>query len=135
MCFCTDLFHGECVRNIIEFKNKIAAAMAPRKDDRKVLNFGGVTLRRSDVERLKNPEELNDIIIEFFFEYLTLQVNESMKRTPPPLLLVGPVQTYWLLHCPPDSLQDSIKPLSLPEREVVIFFSVRQLFFLLPIEF
>lgn len=100
--------------------------MAPANGEQKVLNFGGVTLRRSDVERLAHPEELNDQIIEFFFEHLTAQVNESTARTlehtPPPLLLVGPIQTFWLLHCPLDSLADSVKPMLLPEREVVISF-------------
>jgi len=96
--------------------------MAPASGEQKVLNFGGVTLRRSDIERLKHPEELNDQIIEFFFEHLTVQVNDNMPRTPPPLLLVGPIQTYWLLHCPLDSLHDSVKPMLFPEREVVISF-------------
>jgi hypothetical protein len=94
--------------------------MAPASGDPKVLNFGDVTLRRSDVERLEQPEELNDQIIEFFFEHLTAKLSESIQRTPRPLLLVGPSQTYWLLHCPPDALHESLKPMSLPEREVVI---------------
>lgn len=92
--------------------------MAPASGDPKVLNFGDVTLRWSDVERLGQPEELNDQVIEFFFEHLTSKLNESAQRTPGPLLLVGPSQTYWLLHCPPDSLQDSLRPMALPEREV-----------------
>ncbi len=100
-----------------ERRGESAQSMAPGSGDAKVLNFGDVTLRQSDVERLKQPEELNDQIIEFFFEHQTSKLSE---RIPQPLLLVGPSQTYWLLHCPPDALHDSLKPMSLPEREVVI---------------
>ena len=90
-------------------------SMAPASQDPKVLNFGDVTLRRSDVDRLEQPEELNDQIIEFFFEHLTAQLRERGV-----LLLVGPSQTYWLLHCPPEILQESLKSMSLPERQVYI---------------
>lgn len=87
-----------------------------------MLNFGDVTLRRSDVERLQHPEELNDQIIEFFFEHLTSKLLENRidgdQRSPRPLLLVGPSQTYWLLHCPPESLHESLSPMALPERQV-----------------
>ncbi|XP_024359521.1 NEDD8-specific protease 1 [Physcomitrium patens] len=96
--------------------------MAPARGDSKVLNFGDVTLRRSDLQRLKQPEELNDQIIEFYFEHLTSNLNvDTQSGSVSPLLLVGPSQTYWLLHCPSDSLQDSVKPMSLAEREMVVF--------------
>ncbi|KAG0565417.1 hypothetical protein KC19_8G188800 [Ceratodon purpureus] len=99
--------------------------MAPASGDAKVLNFGDVTLRRSDVERLQHPEELNDQIIEFFFEHLTSKLLENRidgdQRSPRPLLLVGPSQTYWLLHCPPESLHESLSPMALPERQMIIF--------------
>lgn len=88
------------------------------KGDDKVLSYGDVLLRRSDVELLEGPRYLNDQIIEFFFSYLTANLtgNGNSSR----LLLVGPAITYWLLHCPDSqSLNDASTPLQLHNREVL----------------
>lgn len=88
------------------------------KGDEKVLSYGDVLLRRSDVELLEGPHYLNDQIIEFFFSYLTANLTDNSNSSR--LLLVGPAITYWILHCPDkQSLNDAITPLQLHNREVL----------------
>ncbi|BBN17309.1 sentrin-specific protease 8 [Marchantia polymorpha subsp. ruderalis] len=93
--------------------------------DQRVLSYGDVLLRVSDVSLLDGPHYLNDHIIEFFFNYLDRQFcsfTGCHENETSPLLLVGPTLTFWLLHCPDsEGLLATIQPMSLHEREMVIF--------------
>lgn len=92
--------------------------------DEKVLSYGDVLLRQSDVELLDGPHYLNDHLIEFFFTYLSAKLAKRFPASPGALLLVGPALTFWLLHCPDsESLQASIEPLLLSDREVPLSLS------------
>jgi sentrin-specific protease 8 len=96
--------------------------MESRKDE-KVLSYGDVVLRRSDLDLLAGPCYLNDRLIEFYFLYLSAKFAASCYAATPssPLLLVSPAITFWLLHCPDsESLVASIVPLQLQDREVFL---------------
>ncbi|CAK9865176.1 unnamed protein product [Sphagnum jensenii] len=97
--------------------------MEYRKDE-KVLSYGDVVLRRSDLDLLEGPCYLNDRLIEFYLQYLSAKFAASCYAATPssPLLLVSPAITFWLLHCPDsESLVASIAPLQLQDREMVMF--------------
>ena len=111
--------------------------------DEKVLSYGDVVLRTSDLEILRRSNAfINDRIIEFYFIYLldpTEQHEEeeqkhSNKNT---ILLLPPVVAFWISHCPgtSETLRDSVDPLLLPQREVlcsftsIIVFEVERLVF------
>eukprot|EP00249_Psilotum_nudum_P013264 c24247_g1_i2 orf=110-787(+) len=83
--------------------------------DEKVLSYGDVLLRRSDVDLLNGPYYLNDAIIEFFFAYLG-------SSCPPCILLIPPAISFWIVYTPDaDSRISFVQPLCLPEREIVMF--------------
>eukprot|EP01018_Ginkgo_biloba_P037592 Gb_29482 [translate_table: standard] len=85
------------------------------KDDEKILSYGDVVLRRSDLKILQGPCFLNDRIIEFYFCYLSSLSSRKM-------LLVGPCVSFWILNAPDiDSIQECVHPLKLPEQDLVIF--------------
>ncbi|CAM6099494.1 unnamed protein product [Calypogeia fissa] len=93
--------------------------------DERVLSYGDVLLRQSDVSLLDGPHFLNDHIIEFFFNYLSKEhcsSSDTQETEVSPLLLVGPTLTFWLLHCPDsEGLMAAIDPMKFEEREMVIF--------------
>lgn len=97
--------------------------MEYRKDE-KVLSYGDVVLRRSDLDLLEGPCYLNDRLIEFYLQYLSAKFADSCNAATPssPLLLVSPAITFWLLHCPDsESLVASIAPLQLQDRRRMFF--------------
>jgi len=84
-------------------------------DDERVLSYGDVVLRRSDLEILQGHYYLNDRIIEFYFCYLS-------SFSSPNILLVAPSVSFWILNTPDvGSLQLFVDPLRLPDKELVIF--------------
>lgn len=84
-------------------------------DDEKVLNYGDVVLRRSDLKILQGHYYLNDRIIEFYFCYLA-------SFSSPKILLVAPSVSFWILNAPDvSSLELFVDPLRLPDKELVIF--------------
>lgn len=84
-------------------------------DDEKVLSYGDVVLRRSDLKILQGRDYLNDRIIEFYFCYLS-------SSTSPKILLLAPSISFWIVNAPDaSSLQQFVDPLKLPEKELVIF--------------
>ncbi|KAL2611165.1 hypothetical protein R1flu_022857 [Riccia fluitans] len=94
-------------------------------NDERVLSYGDVLLRKSDVSLLDGPHFLNDHIIEFYFNYLDRQICSfagCQEDETSPLLLVGPTPTFWLLHCPDaEGIIATIQPMKLLKRELVIF--------------
>nr|XP_010922480.1 NEDD8-specific protease 1 [Elaeis guineensis] len=83
-----------------------------RADD-KILSYGDVVLRRSDLDILHGPYYINDRLIEFYFAHLS---------PPHPVLLVPPSISFWLSNCPdPVSLSEAVTPLELPQRDLVLF--------------
>lgn len=86
----------------------------PRGDD-KILSFGDVVLRRSDLEILSGPHYINDRIIEFCFQDLA-------RDLPNDILLVPPSISFWIANCiGHESLEDAVSPLDLPSKKLVIF--------------
>lgn len=84
-------------------------------DDEKVLSYGDVLLRRSDLKILQGHDYLNDRIIEFYFCYLASSTSSK-------ILLVAPSISFWIVNAPDaSSLQQFVDPLNLPEKELVIF--------------
>lgn len=83
------------------------------KADEKILSYGDVVLRRSDLDILHGPHYINDCLIEFFFAYLS---------PPNPVLLISPSMSFWLSNCPDStSLPEAIDPLKLHLRDLVLF--------------
>ncbi|KAG1365710.1 NEDD8-specific protease 1 [Cocos nucifera] len=81
--------------------------------DEKILSYGDVVLRRSDLDILRGPYDINDRLIEFFFAYLS---------PPDPVLLFSPSVSFWLSNCPdPVSLSEAAGPLKLHLRDLVLF--------------
>lgn len=89
--------------------------MDSKGDDEKVLSYGDVVLRGSDLKILQGQHYLNDRIIEFYFCYLS---SFSSRK----ILLVAPSVSFWMLNAPDvSSLQLFVDPLRLPDKELVIF--------------
>lgn len=90
--------------------------MAKRIVDEKVLSYNDVVLRQSDLDILSGPHFLNDRIIEFYFSYL------SSCHSYEDILLVPPSIAFWIKECfDTASLQEFLKPLNLPKRELIMF--------------
>lgn len=84
--------------------------------DEKVLSYNDVVLRQADLDILSGPHFLNDRIIEFYLSYL------SSRRAAEDILFVPPSIAFWIKECPDTaSLEEFLKPLNLPNRELVLF--------------
>ena len=89
--------------------------MDKRKADDKVLSFGDVVLRTSDLEILNGPYYINDRIIEFCFA----DISRNLRRD---IILVPPSISFWIANCPnDDSIGDVIDPLDLPNKNLIVF--------------
>ncbi|MQL85839.1 hypothetical protein Taro_018348, partial [Colocasia esculenta] len=85
------------------------------KGDEKILSFGDVVLRRSDLDILRGPHYINDRIIEFFL--CDLSTSTSLDD----ILHVPPSISFWIANCPDDdSLRDAVQPLKLQEKSTVL---------------
>ncbi|XP_078440708.1 cysteine proteinases superfamily protein isoform X1 [Wolffia australiana] len=86
----------------------------PKPND-KVLSFGDVVLRNSDLEILRGPHYINDRIIEFCFADISINLSDDIVLVPPSI-------SFWIANCAGhDSLEDAINPLELPGKNLVIF--------------
>ncbi|GLJ13047.1 hypothetical protein SUGI_0204050 [Cryptomeria japonica] len=84
-------------------------------DNEKVLSYGDVILRKSDLKILRGPYHLNDRIIEFYFCYLSNSISPTIN-------FVAPSVSFWILNVPDvDSIKLFVDPLKLPEKELVLF--------------
>ncbi|PKA51479.1 NEDD8-specific protease 1 [Apostasia shenzhenica] len=93
--------------------------MAPSRFDDKILSYGDVVLRRSDLRILSGPFFINDRLIEFFFAHLSSSDGDDADRH---LLLVPPSISFWLSNCPDGSLLlEAAAPLRLRDRDLVLF--------------
>ncbi|XP_078440709.1 cysteine proteinases superfamily protein isoform X2 [Wolffia australiana] len=80
----------------------------PKPND-KVLSFGDVVLRNSDLEILRGPHYINDRIIEFCFADISINLSDDIVLVPPSI-------SFWIANCAGhDSLEDAINPLELPD--------------------
>ncbi|KAK9811425.1 hypothetical protein WJX72_003778 [[Myrmecia] bisecta] len=93
----------------------------PRTDsedpDSKVLSYGDVLLRKSDVDLLRGPFWLNDQIIAFYYEYL---LNEAHKLIQKVTLLLGGATTFFLAHAGSEDVQAMARSWQLPSRSLII---------------
>lgn len=90
--------------------------MGRSMEDKRILSYKDVVLRKSDLDILDGPFFLNDRLIEFYFSYL------SSTYTSPDILLVPPVISFYISNCPDsESLNSFIEPLKLPDQKLVIF--------------
>ncbi|KAL0735214.1 hypothetical protein Bca4012_011424 [Brassica carinata] len=84
-------------------------------DDKIILSYNDVVLRRSDLDILNGPNFLNDRVIEFYLSYL------STLHTSPTISLIPPSIAFWISNCPDtESLKDFMKPLRLRDSVLVI---------------
>lgn len=84
----------------------------------KVISYGDVLLRTSDVELLTGPYWINDKIIEFYFEYLNNEFLQSRKD----IFLVNPSVSFWVTHAPnEETIESAIAPLNLHQKEVFVY--------------
>jgi len=85
--------------------------------DPSVISFGDITLHDSDVALLEGPQWLNDNIIAFYFEYLTLDVFKEYKDN---ILFVHP-STMFLTAFLEDinDLKTALKDLKMTEKELI----------------
>ncbi|CAI9105181.1 OLC1v1004045C1 [Oldenlandia corymbosa var. corymbosa] len=88
--------------------------MEKRMEDEKVLSYGDVVLRRSDLGILSGPHFLNDRIIEFYFSYLSSDLSAE------DVLLVPPSISQWIKECP-GSIEDFVKPLNFRQKKLILF--------------
>lgn len=73
--------------------------------DTKLLSFGDVLLRKSDVELLRTPNWLNDQIIAFHFEYLSREKYADMQQV---VSFMSGATTFLLLNAGPISKCDEL---------------------------
>ena len=60
----------------------------------KILSFQDVIIRQSDVDCLEPCQWINDIIIEFYLQYLSTHIPQGRKD----ILYIPPSTTYLMLH-------------------------------------
>lgn len=90
----------------------------PSVDD-KILSYGDVVLRLSDLYILRGPHFINDRLIEFFFAHLTSTHPSAGNGR---LLLVPPAISFWISLCPDSTSRiEAAAPLRLQERDLVLF--------------
>ncbi|GMH40144.1 hypothetical protein BSKO_08048 [Bryopsis sp. KO-2023] len=83
--------------------------------DRKVLSYHDIVLRESDVELLKGPAWLNDLVIEFYFEYLSREVFDNAED----FAFLGGSVAYLIAGGSPQDLVEMLKPLKLPDKKFI----------------
>lgn len=84
----------------------------------KVLSYGDVVMRRSDLDILAGPHFLNDRIIEFYFTYLASKKYSSQED----IAFVSPSVSFWIAKCNDATfLTDCLAPLKLRDKNLVIF--------------
>eukprot|EP00877_Chromochloris_zofingiensis_P004981 jgi/Chrzof1/14484/Cz09g04150.t1 len=87
--------------------------------DTKLLSFGDVLLRKSDVELLRTPNWLNDQIIAFHFEYLSREKYADMQQV---VSFMSGATTFLLLNA--GSVEETrmiFQPLQLSNKQLVFF--------------
>ncbi|XP_020579626.1 NEDD8-specific protease 1 [Phalaenopsis equestris] len=95
--------------------------MTPPNPNDKILSYGDVVLRRSDLEILRSPFFINDRLIEFYFTHLSSSHPSAATRKGR-LLLVPPSISFWLSNCPnTPSRTEVATPLGLQGRDLVLF--------------
>ncbi|GAX78689.1 hypothetical protein CEUSTIGMA_g6127.t1 [Chlamydomonas eustigma] len=92
--------------------------MAGTDPDVKVLSFGDVVLRQSDLWLLQGPHWLNDQIIAFFFEYVAQ--NKFRLISDVILLLPGAI-SFLLANCGPTEAGLILEPLQVSSKSVILF--------------
>lgn len=83
-----------------------------------VLSYFNCLLRKSDVELLKGPYWLNDVLIGFYFEYLDQKCNKSDKKE---ILFVCPELTQILKMTDPLQYSIFLDPLGASEANFIFF--------------
>ncbi|KAH0464713.1 hypothetical protein IEQ34_004816 [Dendrobium chrysotoxum] len=95
--------------------------MTTLNPDDKILSYGDVVLRRSDLGILRSPSFINDRLIAFYFAHLSSS-HSSAGGGEGRLLLVPPSISFWLSHCPnTPSRIEAATPLGLHDRDLVLF--------------
>lgn len=93
------------------------------------LSYGGVVLRRSDLDLLKGPHFLNDCLIEFYFNYLSNNSHHQLgddkhhsSLSKDDILLVPPTLSFWLANSEDsESLKEFEESNEVLKKQVVIF--------------
>lgn len=62
--------------------------------DRKILSFNDIVIRQSDLDCLRPRQWLNDVVIEFYLQYLSSDAPAESRD----ILYVPPSTTYLMLH-------------------------------------
>lgn len=92
--------------------------MSSADPDLKVLSFGDVVLRQSDVWLLQGPHWLNDQIIAFFFEYMAQ--NKFKLISGITVFLPGAI-SFLLANCGPSEAGLILEPLEVNSKSLVLF--------------
>ncbi|XP_020101760.1 NEDD8-specific protease 1 [Ananas comosus] len=105
-------------------KPTTSTSAASSADD-KILSYGDVVLRRSDLSILRGPHYLNDRLIDFFFAHLSSSFSGAGDilsgggRGGDRLLLVSPSVAFWIANAP--DAADAVEPLRLRDRDLALF--------------
>lgn len=86
--------------------------------DRVVLSFHESLLRESDVDILRGPRWLNDVLISFYFEYLEAV---QFKKSDHLVLFVSPEVTQCIKVSSPQEISIFLEPLRASSKEFVLF--------------
>ncbi|KDR24047.1 Sentrin-specific protease 8 [Zootermopsis nevadensis] len=84
-------------------------------DDPIILNFHEALLHKSDIDLLSGPHWLNDIIINFYFEYLEKIAYKDENK----FLFVSPDVTQCLKISPSDDMFVFLDPLQAKKRDFI----------------
>lgn len=85
--------------------------------DKVVLSFHESLLRESDLEILKGPRWLNDILISFYFEYLEIEKFKNNKQ----LLFISPEVTQCIKISSVSEISIFLDPLSADSKDFIFF--------------